>query len=43
MQSNYDPVEDAIGIRKALIKPKNLNALIQIIAHRPNVHRQKIM
>ncbi len=43
MQSNYDPVQDAIEIRKALIKPKNLNAIIQIIAHRPNVHRQKII
>ena len=43
MTTNYDPVEDANGIRKAITKPKNMNALIQIIAHRPNVHRQKIL
>ena len=43
MQQNYDPLEDAVAIRHALSKSKNMNELIQIIAHRSNLHRQKIL
>lgn len=40
---NYNALDDAIAIRKALTKPKDMNALIKIIAHRSNNQRQEIL
>ena len=43
MLSNFNPKEDAININKALTKPKDMNNLINIIAHRSNNQRQAIL
>ena len=43
MQANFNPEEDADEIRKALTKPKDMNILIKIIAHRSNNQRQEIL
>ena len=42
MQDNFNPLDDAINIKKSFIKPKNMNGLIHIIAHRSNAQRQEI-
>ena len=43
MQSIFNPIEDAKTIRVAISKPKNMAALIQIVAHRSNNQRQQIL
>ena len=43
MQSNFNPLEDAMAIKQSITKPKNMNNLIQIIAHRSNEQRQEIL
>ena len=43
MQMNFNPIEDAINIRQSITKPRNLNQLINIIAHRSNNQRQEIL
>ena len=42
MQNNFNPSDDAIAIKQSLTKPKNMNTLIHIIAHRSNDQRQEI-
>ena len=42
MQNNFNPSDDAIAIKQSLTKPKNMNTLIHIIAHRSNQQRQEI-
>ena len=42
MQNNFNPSDDAIAIKQSLTKPKNMNTLIHIIAHRSNEQRQEI-
>ena len=43
MISNFNPKEDAININKAITKPKDMNKLINIVAHRSNNQRQAIL
>ena len=38
----FNPQEDAIGIKAAITKPKNMGNLIRIVAHRSNEQRQQI-
>ena len=42
-QQVFNPLTDAQMIKQSLSKPKNLNTLIQIVTHRSNEQRQKIM
>ena len=42
MESNFNPLEDAKAIKQSITKPRNLNSLIQIVAHRSNAQRQEI-
>ena len=42
MQTDFNPIEDANNIRLFLTKPKKLDQLIKIIAHRSNNQRQEI-
>ena len=42
MQNNFNPSDDAVAIKQSLTKPKNMNTLIHIIAHRSNEQRQEI-
>ena len=42
MQNNFNPSDDAVAIKQSLTKPKNMNTLIHIIAHRSNDQRQEI-
>ena len=42
-QQAFNPLLDAQMIKQSLGKPKNLNALIQIVTHRSNEQRQQIM
>lgn len=39
----FDPAQDAINIYKALNKPRDMDLLINIVAHRSNAQRQEIM
>ena len=39
---NFNPQIDAVTIRQAISKPKDMNKLIQIVAHRSNKQRQEI-
>jgi annexin A7/11 len=43
MQTNFNPIEDTINIRQFITKPKKLDQLIKIIAHRSNNQRQEIL
>ena len=43
MLSNFNPKEDAINLNKAITKPKDMNKLINIVAHRSNSQRQVIL
>ena len=43
LQQVFNPLTDAQMIKQSLSKPKNLNTLIQIVTHRSNEQRQKIM
>ena len=43
MLSNFNPKEDAINLNKAITKPKYMNKLINIVAHRSNSQRQVIL
>ena len=43
MQSIFNPIEDAKALRIAITKPKNMNTIIQIVAHRSNNQRQQIL
>ena len=38
----FNPQIDAVSIRQAISKPKDMNKLIQIVAHRSNKQRQEI-
>ena len=42
MQTDFNPIDDAINIRQFITKPKNLDQLIKIIAHRSSNQRQEI-
>jgi len=39
----FDPAQDAINIYKAQNKPRDMDLLINIVAHRSNAQRQEIM
>ena len=43
MISDFNPKEDAININIAITKPKDMNKLINIVAHRSNNQRQIIL
>jgi hypothetical protein len=43
MNAPFDPLQDSLDIKKAITKPRNLNNLIQIVAHRSNEQRQEIL
>ena len=43
MKTAFDPLNDSLEIKKAITKPKNMNNLIQIVAHRSNEQRQEIL
>lgn len=43
MQPIFDPNQDAMIIRQCISKPKNMNGLISIVAHRSNNQRQSIL
>ena len=43
MQQNFNPIEDAQTIKAALNKPRDMDAIINIVVHRSNAQRQEIM
>ena len=43
MKAPFDPLQDSLDIKKAITKPRNMNNLIQIVAHRSNEQRQEIL
>ena len=43
MHADFNPIEDTINIRQFITKPKKLDQLIKIIAHRSNNQRQEIL
>ena len=42
MAQIFDPAQDAHRLKKALEKPKNIDTIINIVAHRSNSQRQQI-
>jgi hypothetical protein len=42
MAQIFDPAQDAQRLKKALLKPKNIDTIINIVAHRSNSQRQQI-
>ncbi len=39
----FDPIKDSLDIKEAITKPKNMNSIIKIVAHRSNEQRQEIL
>ena len=39
----FEPIKDSLDIKEAITKPKNMNSLIKIVAHRSNEQRQEIL